>query len=180
MVPLLVGAWRARADVWGEALMFKEKSQHQQRGARKAALNPKTEIDETVWRGVSADEHLERRHIKQKELEAALGDVSAKIARSRSDFARTGKRNPHYHTLLAEKARLAREFGESQIEAIKLRQLRRRERAERSAAALETKGDVFKRVARLMLADDVYNRLAQIAGEEWERLYDRPPEPGGK
>ena len=105
------------------------------------------------------------------DLEGKLAHTSAKLKKMQIDFAKTGRRNPNYSALITEKEQLAKQRRDMQATMVKLKQDRRVASAERSTRAPETPGDTFMRVARMMLADDVYEKIAQTAGEEWQRLY---------
>lgn len=148
------------------------RSYHQQRGAVAAALNAKAKVDESVWADTEKQARLDEIKIEMKDVAARITTINADIGRMRADFARLGKRNPNYGKRLEEKSKLATRYAEIEKILMKRKQERRTHAAIKATRAPETKGDVFMRYAKMMLADDVFVKISEAAINEYVRLYE--------
>ncbi len=153
-------------------------SRSQQRHLSK--IEEKPMIDPTVWR--TKDHVAEERDElidKQKEIQAELSAINARRKAAQSRFHMRGIRDPLYSQMVEEKSKLATDYQTVSRQLMQMRRQDRKEKAKRREASIkaqnmaaETQGDVFQRIAKLMLADDVYRKINETAYREWRRLYD--------
>jgi predicted RNase H-like nuclease (RuvC/YqgF family) len=151
--------------------MFKATSDNLQRRARDSALNPKAEIDREVWKDKELEDKVSDHKMAMKEVQHKIALCNSKIQKMRADWSKFGRINPHFEAVKKEKERLGKQYCDMQLKMMEFKKTRRRYEATRQVRAVETKGDTFMRMARIMLADDVYEKIAMSANVEWRRLY---------